>query len=207
MTPEEKLKSLGFELKEQKPFHPAVAIGKITGNLLYLSGSTPPPVDGVPWNGRVGDVYTVEQGYEAAKQVAFMQLQAAWNVLGDLSRIKQTVKVLGQQVREHPAQFQFLSRERYGGVAAVRRAIAIELRLFTSELSVDLARLTASAETNWSSEDLEMAADLMVTAMLNAVMELLELDRRHAEDETVILERSERQLRLITLGMNVWRSG
>ena len=69
------------------------------------------------------------------------------------------------------------------------------------------ARLTASAETNWSSEDLEMAADLMVTAMLNAVMELLELDRRHAEDETVILERSERQLRLITLGMNVWRSG
>lgn len=95
MTPEEKLKSLGFELKEQKAFHPAVAMGKITGNLLYLSGATPPPVDGVPWNGRVGDVYTIEQGYEAAKLVAFMQLQAAWNVLGDLSRIKQTVKVLG----------------------------------------------------------------------------------------------------------------
>lgn len=95
MTPEEKLKSLGFELKEVKPFHPAVATGKITGNLLYLSGSTPPPAGGVPWNGRVGDTYTVEQGYEAAKQVAFMQLQAAWNILGDLSRIKQTVKVLG----------------------------------------------------------------------------------------------------------------
>jgi enamine deaminase RidA (YjgF/YER057c/UK114 family) len=95
MTPEEKLKSLGFELKEQKGFHPAVAMGKITGNLLYLSGATPPPVDGVPWNGRVGDVYTVEQGYEAARQAAFMQLQAAWNILGDLSRIKQTIKVLG----------------------------------------------------------------------------------------------------------------
>jgi enamine deaminase RidA (YjgF/YER057c/UK114 family) len=95
MTPEEKLTSLGFELKEIKPFHPAVATGKITGNLLYLSGSTPPPVDGVAWDGRVGDTYTVEQGYEAAKQVAFMQLQAAWNMLGDLSRIKQTVKVLG----------------------------------------------------------------------------------------------------------------
>jgi enamine deaminase RidA (YjgF/YER057c/UK114 family) len=95
MTPEEKLKAMGFELKKQTTFHPAVAMGKITGNLLYLSGSTPQPVDGVPWNGRVGDVYTVEQGYEAAKQVAFMQLQAAWNLLGDLSRIKQTVKVLG----------------------------------------------------------------------------------------------------------------
>lgn len=95
MTPEEKLKSLGFELKKQTPFHPAVAVGKITGNLLYLSGSTPPAVDGKPWNGRVGDVYTTEQGYEAARQVAFMQLQAAWSILGDLSRIKQTVKVLG----------------------------------------------------------------------------------------------------------------
>ncbi len=95
MTPEEKLKSLGFELAEVKPFHPAVATGKITGNLLYLSGSTPPPVDGVPWSGRVGDTYTAEQGYEAAKLVAFMQIQAAWNILGDLSRIKQTVKVLG----------------------------------------------------------------------------------------------------------------
>ncbi|MEZ4504760.1 MAG: RidA family protein [Thermomicrobiales bacterium] len=67
MTPEEKLKEMGFELKEQKPFHPAVAMGKITGNLLYLSGSTPPPVDGVPWDNRVDDVYTVEQGYEAAR--------------------------------------------------------------------------------------------------------------------------------------------
>lgn len=95
MTPEEKLTSLGFELKKQTPFHPAVAMGKITGNLLYLSGSTPPPVDGVAWNGRVGDTYTVEQGYEAARLVAFMQLQAAWNLLGDLSRIKQTIKVLG----------------------------------------------------------------------------------------------------------------
>jgi enamine deaminase RidA (YjgF/YER057c/UK114 family) len=108
MTPEERLKSMGFELKEQSSFHPAVAMGKITGNLLYLSGATPPPVDGVAWDGRVGDVYTVEQGYEAAKQVAFMQLQMAWNILGDLSRIKQTIKVLGMvncsaEFRDTPA--------------------------------------------------------------------------------------------------------
>ncbi|MGI8761329.1 MAG: TetR family transcriptional regulator [Jatrophihabitantaceae bacterium] len=122
---------------------------------------------------------------------------------GDI--IKGTVAILGRQVRENPTQFQFLSRERYGGVAAVRRAIATELRLFTSELSVDLARLTAGRD--WSSDDLEMTADLMVSAMLSAVMELLEIDKRHREDEVVVLARAERQLRLIALGMSVWISG
>jgi AcrR family transcriptional regulator len=121
---------------------------------------------------------------------------------GDI--IKRTVEILGRQVRDHPAQFQFLSRERYGGVTAVRRAIATELRLFTSELTIDLARMTAGLD--WTSDDLEMAADLMVSTMLAAVMDLLEVDKRHAEDEQIVLDRAERQLRLIALGMNVWRS-
>ncbi len=123
---------------------------------------------------------------------------------GDI--IAETLQILGRQVRENPAQFQFLSRERYGGVAAVRRAIAIELRLFTSELSVDLARLSAAAPAGWNSEDLEMAADLMVAAMLNTVLALLERDQRHAEDEQRVLGQAERQLRLIALGMAHWRS-
>jgi hypothetical protein len=122
--------------------------------------------------------------------------------LGDI--MKRTVEILGRQVRDHPAQFQFLSRERYGGVTAVRRAIATELRLFTSELTIDLARMTAGLD--WTSDDLEMTADLMVSTMLAAVMDLLEVDKRHAEDEQLVLDRAERQLRLIALGMNVWRS-
>lgn len=121
---------------------------------------------------------------------------------GDI--IRGTVDILGRQVRDHPAQFRFLSRERYGGVHAVRRAIATELRLFTNELTIDLARMTAGFE--WTSDDLEMTAELMVSAMLATVMELLEVDKRHAEDEQIILKRSERQLRLIALGMSVWRS-
>ncbi|MEO6886716.1 MAG: TetR family transcriptional regulator [Jatrophihabitantaceae bacterium] len=118
--------------------------------------------------------------------------------------IKNTVEILGRQVRENQLDFRFLTRERYGGVAGVRRAIDTELRLFTSELTVDLARITAGA--GWSSDDLEMTADLMVAAMLNAVMDLLEVDQRHADDERTILDRSERQLRLIAFGMSVWRS-
>lgn len=122
--------------------------------------------------------------------------------LGDI--ITASVTILGRQVRAHPAHFRFLSRERYGGVSAVRRAIATELRLFTTELTVDLARLTAGGD--WTSDDLEMAADLMVAAMLNAVLNLLEADPRHPEDERAILQRGERQLRLIALGMTAWRS-
>lgn len=121
---------------------------------------------------------------------------------GDI--IAETVTILAKQVREHPEQFQFLTRERYGGVAAVRRAIATELRLFTSDLTVDLARLTTGYD--WSTEDLEMAADLMVAAMLNVVMRLLEADLRHPDDADSLLDHSERQLRLIVLGMGAWRS-
>jgi len=117
--------------------------------------------------------------------------------------IAATVATLAVQVREHPDQFRFLSRERYGGVRTVRRAIETELRLFTSELTVDLARLTAG--TDWSADDLEMAAGLMVAAMLSTVLDLLELDARH-DDEARLLDRAERQLRLIALGMTQWRS-
>ena len=73
---------------------------------------------------------------------------------GDI--ITGTVDTLGRQVRSHPEQFRFLVRERYGGVHGVRRAIDAELRLFTSELTVDLARLTAGYD--WSTDDLEMTA-------------------------------------------------
>ena len=118
--------------------------------------------------------------------------------------IADTVLSLARHVKAHPDQFRFLSRERYGGVAAVRRAVATELRMFTSDLTVDLARLTAGLD--WTADDLEMAADLMVTAMLGTVLDLLEVDDRHPEDVDLHLDVAERQLRLIVLGMGVWRS-
>ena len=122
---------------------------------------------------------------------------------GDI--IRGTVDTLGDQVRAHPDQFRFLVRERYGGVGGVRRAIDTELRLFTSELTVDLARLTSGYD--WTTDDLEMTASLMVSAMLSAVLDLLEVDkRRAAKQEQDILDRASRQLRLIALGMSQWRS-
>ncbi len=95
MSPEDKLNELGIALPEAKSFNPAMAVGVITGNLLYLSGATPPDRDGVPWRGRVGETYTTEEGYQAARACAIQQLAMAKSVLGDLNRITRLVKVLG----------------------------------------------------------------------------------------------------------------
>ena len=143
---------------------------------------------------------------ECMRPLRRMIRDARRDVAGRGDIIAGTVEILGGQVRENPEQFRFLVRERYGGVRGVRRAIDTELTLVTSELAIDLARLTT---VDWSSDDLEMTADLMVAAMLKAVMDLLEVDSRPASrrlDETSILDRAERQLRLIALGMSAWRS-
>lgn len=90
--PDDKLKELGIEIAEKTTFHPAVALGVITGNLLYLSGSTPTDPR---WKGRVGSDLTVEEGYQAARDCAINQIAAAKTMLGDLGRVKRVVKVLG----------------------------------------------------------------------------------------------------------------
>lgn len=96
MTPEEKLEALGYTLQEPNAYPPAMVAGKIVGNLLYLSGATPPSRFGTTWKGRVGETYTVQEGYQAARETAVVQLEMAKHVLGgDLGRIKQVVKVLG----------------------------------------------------------------------------------------------------------------
>ena len=95
MSPEQKLRELGIELPEATSFHPAMAVGVITGNLLYLSGTTPPNRPDKRWSGRVGETYSVEEGYQAARECAIQQLAMAKTVLGELSRIKRVVKVLG----------------------------------------------------------------------------------------------------------------
>jgi enamine deaminase RidA (YjgF/YER057c/UK114 family) len=95
MTPEEKLREMGIELAEASSFHPAMAVGVITGNLLYLSGTTPPNRPDKEWKGRVGETYSVEEGYRAARECAIQQLAMAKTVLGELGRIRRVVKVLG----------------------------------------------------------------------------------------------------------------
>jgi AcrR family transcriptional regulator len=118
--------------------------------------------------------------------------------------ITASVRTLYNHVRANEDHFRFLTRERYGGAGAVRRAIGAELKLFSSELAVDLAWYRYLRE--WTNEDLHMMAELIVTAMLATVVELLEARSGDAETDERIVRTAEKRLRLITLGVPSWRN-
>ncbi|WP_199430255.1 TetR family transcriptional regulator [Qaidamihabitans albus] len=118
--------------------------------------------------------------------------------------IRSSVLTLYEHVRANEDHFRFLTRERYAGSGAVRRAISVELRLFSSELAVDLARFDYLRE--WTTEDLRMMADLIVTAMFETVLELVEARPHDAANDAEIVRTAEKRLRLIVLAVPNWRS-
>ncbi|QXW05730.1 TetR family transcriptional regulator [Rhodococcus globerulus] len=113
-----------------------------------------------------------------------------------------SLDILVRQVHSHEREFRFLCRERYGGISEIRRAINTEMRLFVSELTVDLSRM-AGLE-NWRNDDLEIAADLIVGVMFTAVVALLDAGSPGYPSEDAVIARAEKQLRLIILGMATW---
>jgi enamine deaminase RidA (YjgF/YER057c/UK114 family) len=94
-TPEEKLKTKGIELPSlSSPIANYVNLVRV-GDLLFLSGKGPSKKDGTYITGKVGKDLSIEEGYEAAKMTAIIQIAVLKNELGDLSKVKRIVKVLG----------------------------------------------------------------------------------------------------------------
>ena len=88
-TPEERLDELGIELPEfSKPSANYVKWRKV-GNLLFLAG------DGSDMKGKLGKDLTIEEGYQAARMTGVDILSTLKAACGDLSKIKQFVKVKG----------------------------------------------------------------------------------------------------------------
>lgn len=94
-TPEEKLKSLNISLPT--PSTPIANYVKFvrTGNLIFLSGHGPSKADGSYITGKLGRDLSIEEGYAAAKQTGIALLSTLKIALGDLSKVKRIVKVLG----------------------------------------------------------------------------------------------------------------
>lgn len=117
------------------------------------------------------------------------------------ARLAETVRFVFTQIAGRDALYGFLIREQHGGSAALRRAISIEMQLLTRELVVDLSRLRAL--DSWSPDDLELAADLIVSTVAGHIADYVGALPR---DRVDIVERAVRQVRLIALGMAAWRS-
>ncbi|MBI3246672.1 MAG: RidA family protein [Deltaproteobacteria bacterium] len=98
MEVEKKLADMGLVL----PPSPAPVANYVpavqSGNLLFVSGHGPALfVDGKHQyiRGKLGQDMTVEQGYEAAKQVTLNILQSIKGMIGDLDKVRRIVKLLG----------------------------------------------------------------------------------------------------------------
>jgi enamine deaminase RidA (YjgF/YER057c/UK114 family) len=105
---EKRLKELGIELR---PVSAPVAnyVNAVrTGNLLFLAGKGGPPgAGGKRPKGKLGREFTVEQGYQHARDTGLEILAVIRSELGSLDRVKRVVKVLGMvnavpEFEDHP---------------------------------------------------------------------------------------------------------
>ena len=95
MTPEAKLEALGLTLPPVSAPIGSYVTCKRQGNLLYLSGAGPIVQGEVLYKGKVGAEITPDVAYEAAKVSALNLIAALKAELGDLSKVKSIVKLLG----------------------------------------------------------------------------------------------------------------
>jgi AcrR family transcriptional regulator len=119
--------------------------------------------------------------------------------------VRRSVRVYTRYVAEHPREFRFIVSERGGGPASIRSAIRSEVRHFVHEMAQDLRRLQVMPTL--STPTLEMICGLVVGAMLNAAVDILDLPAGDArrEREVEVIENFVRQVRVIFLGAAAWR--
>jgi AcrR family transcriptional regulator len=114
--------------------------------------------------------------------------------------IDESMVVLAAHVRDHPAHYAFIARERMAGPARVREAIRHEIELITDELTADVARLPGTDA--FSPAHLHLLADLIVSFVVTTAERLV--DDPAAEDR--ILADTRTQLRMLLVGALNWRS-
>jgi len=88
-TPEQKLNELGINLPNPPEPVATYVTWRRVGNMLYIAGIAAE----IP--GQVGKDLTIEQGYEAGKQTGIQILSVIKSAVGDLSKVKQFVRVHG----------------------------------------------------------------------------------------------------------------
>jgi AcrR family transcriptional regulator len=117
--------------------------------------------------------------------------------------LRESVQIYRRYVEEHRLHFLFVSGERGGGAPAIRKAIRTEENHFAREMAQDMRALGMLPDLSIAT--LEMVCGLVVTTMINAAVDILDLPPRRPRVEVELIENFVRQLRLIFLGAQVWR--
>ena len=95
MTPEERLNARGLEL----PIPPTPVANYVPavrcGNLIFLSGHGPNQPNGRQWRGKVGQEFDLEEAKGAAQACVLNLLASLRTQIGELSRVRRIVKLLG----------------------------------------------------------------------------------------------------------------
>ncbi|AHG49773.1 YjgF family translation initiation inhibitor (plasmid) [Rhizobium leguminosarum bv. trifolii CB782] len=107
-SPYQRLAALGIELPPPPPPIANFVTHVVEGNMLYLSGQGPREADGFLHAGKVGADVGVEEAYRHARLTGINLLAVMHDALGDLSRVKRVVKLLGMvnavpEFEDHPS--------------------------------------------------------------------------------------------------------
>ena len=140
MLPSEKIKDLGLKFppapKPAGVYKPILVVD----NFLYISGHAPVNFDGSLMQGRLGDNLSIEQGYDAARQVGLTVISAIQTHFGDINKVKRIVKTLGMvnctpDFINHPSVingFSELMADIFGEDNALREEILEEIHCVRS---------------------------------------------------------------------------
>ncbi|OHV19360.1 MULTISPECIES: RidA family protein [Rhizobium] len=107
-SPYQRLAALGIKLPPPPPPIANFVTHVVEGNMLYLSGQGPREADGFLHAGKVGANVGVEEAYRHARLTGINLLAVMHDALGDLSRVKRVVKLLGMvnavpEFEDHPS--------------------------------------------------------------------------------------------------------
>ena len=141
---------------------------------------------------------------ESFRTLRQMMREVRQHQLPNEQMIRGSMETYFNYVRNNRTYFLFVSKELYGGSATMRQAIRREIRLFVSELAMDMARFPFLI--NVSSQDLQMMATLVVNSVVALTQEMLELSEDDEAGQNEMLIMAEKQVRLIYFGVAQWRS-
>lgn len=117
--------------------------------------------------------------------------------------LRSSVVIYKDYVKENHRYFRFAAGARGGGSPSIRKAIRIEEAHFAHEMAQDMRDLNMLPQLPM--EALQVMCGLVVTTMMNAASDILDLPAGNAQAEKEMTETFVMQLRLVFLGARSWQ--